>query len=877
MFSELPERLTDAIVDLAGRNDLAAVILHLNDTYQIEARPPDIPGMARIATAVQLVTSLVREATDEDRTLVVHSGDFLSPSYMTTKLGFAGKQVVDLLNCCGVDYATLGNHEFDVTPDELKQRLIDAKFTVLCANLVAPRGFPHFQSMVLWPTDRPFLAISGLVGGQTIKKATKAAFGFQPKKYHDALKEVLDRVQTKPEIGALILLTHMDRDEDKDLQELLELKWRKEAGGAFVLGGHDHDISWQEPGGNSVLSKNLSNGRTLTAVVLSKSAVAAPSKFPSWRYRSAADFVNLLRERNEKRDFSSRPGAEPFERIVDRTVTTWRESAPHNLRPDFVDAFAVRLREAAAGFARSFVENEDYLNGAERMLFQLAASFALEPFRHPGKGSGLLTLHGNPDLSELTPDAEAQHRIDGWVNAMKTQSGAHGGEVLIDFSGCIDTRLNAQDDALRTKSTDFGNFAADALELATGADLAMINSGSFRLDDMVGPALTLRDLQETFLYDHKHAVSVVDLTTDEVHGMCTYALGKSGHGAFLQVSRGFENLGARSGTIRTALVRHMLVDDEDGYQSLLASSRTCEPKEVLERIATGSTGGLVDLIMQGARMGIDYSSLNRLAGRTDSDDRQLALESFINCIDRYVAICRAQHVKNDGLLLLEFDPCRAPLSERLADERLLVRLLVMQLAMTWGIEWIRSELYGDLGRSDMQYRRTTPYHDYLDKAMTFFDFHMIHPRLKNEEGQRERPDALPITLSNRHHRASNVPSDDYSDMVSIFAERVDWYVGICGAHNVTYPECKQMLQADPHRQLPIAPLLEARFGMRHLLLPILVHYGLQRVHTDLAPRVRELDAGAGQTARYYEYLTATLSFFDIVARFGLLVNEETTD
>jgi hypothetical protein len=263
-------------------------------------------------------------------------------------------------------------------------------------------------------------------------------------------------------------------------------------------------------------------------------------------------------------------------------------------------------------------------------------------------------------------------------------------------------------------------------------------------------------------------------------------------------------------------------------------------------------------------------------GTTDSDDRQLALESFINCIDRYVAICRELGVKHDGLLLLEFDPYRAPLSERLADERLLVRLLVMQLAMTWGIEWIRSELYGDLSRSDMQYRRTTSYHHYLDKAMTFFDFHMIHPRLKNEEGQRERPDALPITLSNRHDRASNVPSDDYSDMASIFAERVDWYVGICGAHNVTYPECKQMLQANPHRQLPIAPLLEARFGLRHLLLPILVHYGLQRVHIDLAPRVRELDAGAGQTDRYYEYLTATLSFFDIVGRYGLLVDEEAT-
>jgi hypothetical protein len=179
----------------------------------------------------------------------------------------------------------------------------------------------------------------------------------------------------------------MDRDEDKDVQALLDLKWRKKAGGAFVLGGHDHDISWQEPRGNSVLSKNLSNGRTLTAVVLSKSAVAAPSEFPSWREYSAEGFTKLLREEwNNKRDFSARPGTEPFERIVDRTVTTWRELAPRNLRPDFVDAFAIRLRETAAGFPRRLVEREDYLNGAERMLFEFATLSALEPFRQPGKG-----------------------------------------------------------------------------------------------------------------------------------------------------------------------------------------------------------------------------------------------------------------------------------------------------------------------------------------------------------------------------------------------------------------------------------------------------------------------------------------------------------
>ena len=58
------------IAELAARNDLAAVILHLNDTYQIEERPPDIPGMARIAEAVRLIARWVRSSA-------AHAASFL--------------------------------------------------------------------------------------------------------------------------------------------------------------------------------------------------------------------------------------------------------------------------------------------------------------------------------------------------------------------------------------------------------------------------------------------------------------------------------------------------------------------------------------------------------------------------------------------------------------------------------------------------------------------------------------------------------------------------------------------------------------------------------------------------------------------------------
>jgi 2',3'-cyclic-nucleotide 2'-phosphodiesterase (5'-nucleotidase family) len=876
-MSDQPEplgRLTDAIKDLAARNDLAAVILHLNDTYQIEARPPDIPGMARVATAVECVRNLVRTLTGEDRTLVVHAGDFLSPSYMTTRLGFAGKQVVELLNCCGVDYATIGNHEFDVTPDQLKERLDEAPFPILCANLTAPPTLPQLVTIEYWPRERPFLALSGLAGRQTIKKAIGPRFGFQETGWEDALKRVLEEVQARQEIGAFVLLTHMDRDEDKDTQNTLRLYWAKN-GAAFVLGGHDHDISWQEPGANSILCKNLSNCRTLTAVVLSKSAVAAPAQFPPYRYRDIQDTIEYIASIKPWDSRSLPPGAASYQEIVDRTLATWRGTAPLGLRPDFKDAFTERLKQAIAAMRPAFVEEEDYLQGAEQYIFRRAAAGELDRFLYAGRDSGVLTLNGRSEIGQLVPQSEAQQAIDRWVREMETRSAPGGDRVLIDFSQHLPAgdRLNGQDEAMRSRSTDFGNFAADAVELATGADLAMLNAGCFRLDDMVGPSITLRDLQETFLYDRRDAIVVVELTADEVRAMCGHAQQKTGQGAFLQVSRAFESISARTGSLRVAIVRHMIADDEDGFQSLLASSRGWTRDEVPQRLTSvGASGGLIDLVSRGAGSGVVYSAASRLSGTTPDERR--ARDAFARCVERYQAVCRTVASARSPLELLEFNPLREPIPSRVGYERLLLRALTTQLALIFGLQWVRDELYGDFIRSDLQYRRGIEYDRYLDKAMTYLDFHIIGPRLRDEEGQGELPDAGIIALNIRPRYATNTLFADAGQPARLFADRVDAYVAECRAHNVAYPECKRLIEADPSRAPLARPIGDARWSLRYALLIIAVDLGLERLRTELSAELRELNGRDGRDIRYDEYLESALTYLDIFARYGLLANEE---
>ena len=84
-------------------------------------------------------------------------GDYLSPSAIgTAKVDgepLAGRQMVDVLNAVGVDWATFGNHEFDVSEAAFRQRLAEQKFRIVSSNVTdanglaskAPCGPPSFR------------------------------------------------------------------------------------------------------------------------------------------------------------------------------------------------------------------------------------------------------------------------------------------------------------------------------------------------------------------------------------------------------------------------------------------------------------------------------------------------------------------------------------------------------------------------------------------------------------------------------------------------------------------------------------------------------------------------------------------------------------
>jgi len=111
-------------------------ILHTNDFHgQLEealATPSTSsnPGMARVATVVNGVRSAVGAAN----VLLVDAGDEMQGSLLSNLQ--KGEPTIATFNAMGYDVATFGNHEFDWGQTVLGDRVTQAAYPYVSANMV---------------------------------------------------------------------------------------------------------------------------------------------------------------------------------------------------------------------------------------------------------------------------------------------------------------------------------------------------------------------------------------------------------------------------------------------------------------------------------------------------------------------------------------------------------------------------------------------------------------------------------------------------------------------------------------------------------------------------------------------------------------------
>ena len=108
----------------------------INDVYVADTLSDGQGGLARVAT-------VRNRLADQGPVLFVLAGDLLSPSLLSKYYG--GRQMVEALNAAKLDYATFGNHEFELELDTLVARIEASTFNWLSSNctLAGRRAVPQ--------------------------------------------------------------------------------------------------------------------------------------------------------------------------------------------------------------------------------------------------------------------------------------------------------------------------------------------------------------------------------------------------------------------------------------------------------------------------------------------------------------------------------------------------------------------------------------------------------------------------------------------------------------------------------------------------------------------------------------------------------------
>ncbi len=243
------------VVLLSGscRTYCTAQFFAINDTYEIAPLANGtIGGMARVATAYQ------QEKTKQPQTFFVHAGDFVSPSVIGTLRNegrrIAGQQMIEAMNAAGVQYATFGNHEFDIDEANLLLRIEESDFQWIVANLkykkdgetalFVQRGKPMPASVIL-QTDKLKIGMLAVV-----IPVNKAYADFED---FCAAAEREYRLLA-PQCDAVVALTHLELAQDMELA-------RRLPGLSLIMGGHDHENMYYKVG-KTVIAKADANAKT---------------------------------------------------------------------------------------------------------------------------------------------------------------------------------------------------------------------------------------------------------------------------------------------------------------------------------------------------------------------------------------------------------------------------------------------------------------------------------------------------------------------------------------------------------------------------------------------------------------------------------------
>ncbi len=234
---------------------------------------------------------------DQGPVLFVLAGDFLSPSLLSKYYG--GRQMVEALNAAKLDYATFGNHEFELPRDTLIARIDESSFKWLSTNCILADG-SRFPKVLPWDTVRVSGHLVGLFGLTLPGDYRSYVRCANP----DSAATVAMDTLTALKADLIVGLTHQSIEADRDLLA-------REPRIDLILGGHEHEAHDSVVSGRHVLKADAN----------SRSAQFATLWGGKGKWRQAVGLVTI----------DSRL---PDDTATARVVEAWADSLRKRLGPE---------------------------------------------------------------------------------------------------------------------------------------------------------------------------------------------------------------------------------------------------------------------------------------------------------------------------------------------------------------------------------------------------------------------------------------------------------------------------------------------------------------------------------------------------------------
>jgi 5'-nucleotidase len=197
---------------------------------------------------------------------------------------------------------------------------------------------------------------------------------------------------------------------------------------------------------------------------------------------------------------------------------------------------ALLSREPALDFILGGHEHERHriLIGQKRLLKADANSRSAQLFTMTRTPSGWTQADRIIDIDKSIPMQPAtQAVVAAWNDSVAKRLGPEKTIATLAFP------LDGRDEVNRGRESPLGDLVTDAIRLGTGADAAVMNSGTMRIDDVLaaGP-ITNYQLESIFLFADETRVMTFPITGARLreileHGVASGSVGK---GPYLQVS-----------------------------------------------------------------------------------------------------------------------------------------------------------------------------------------------------------------------------------------------------------------------------------------------------------------------------------------------------